>query len=390
MQYFSDASHGNFGQRMPTSATDEIGQLAVYYNSFMTQLEEYSSNLKQEIAVRREAEYNLRESEERYRSVMEAADDPIVIYDIGGHVSYFNPAFSRVFGWSLEEMLGQKMDHFVPEENWPETNMMIGAVLAGEVLPATETRRYTKDGNIINVSISGAAYRGHNGELAGSIIILRDITETKKLTRLLMDIGDKVRQTMGQNLHDDLCPHLIGIAGLTTVLKDKVEKDNAENGILAERIIALINEATNKARGLARGLCPVHLVSHGLQAALGEICTNCTMTSGISCVFNGDERLTIKDNALATHLYYIAQEAVNNAVKHSSATTIEISLQQEDEYIHLRVIDNGAGMIDSKSDTMGIGLQIMRYRVLVIGAFLDIITVKDGGTTIHVYMKLPD
>ena len=119
-------------------------------------------------------EDNLRESEERYRSVMEAAADPIVIYDKVGHVVYFNPAFQKVFGWNLEECIGHKMDHFVPEENWPETHIMIQAILDGRVLPATETRRYTKSGKTIDVSISGAAYHTQDYALAGSVIILRN------------------------------------------------------------------------------------------------------------------------------------------------------------------------------------------------------------------------
>ena len=88
----------------------------------------------------------------------------------------------------------------------------------------------------------------------------------------------------------------------------------------------------------------------------------------------------MKDNALATHLYYIAQEAVNNAVKHSDATRITITLDQQKGYLNLRVTDNGRG-IEPDSDNRGIGLQIMKYRALVIGAFLKILPAEGGGTS---------
>ena len=172
-QYFEKASFGDFSLRMPISTSDEIGELSQYFNRFMVQLTEYSDNLKMQIQVRREVENTLRESEERYRSVMEAAADPIIIYDMDGGVIYFNPAFSRVFGWSLMECQGRKINHFVPEENWDETSMMINTILSGETVPATETKRYTKDGTVLHVSVSGAVYRDSNQELAGSIIILR-------------------------------------------------------------------------------------------------------------------------------------------------------------------------------------------------------------------------
>ncbi|MBB5349219.1 cache domain-containing protein [Desulfoprunum benzoelyticum] len=389
MNHFENASRGDFSQRMTTAATDEIGQLAGYFNRFMKQLADYSNNLKEQIAVRQEAENSMRESEQRYRSVMESAADPIVIYDMDGKVTYFNHAFESVFGWHLEECLSRRMDHFVPEENWPETFVMINTIKNGGILPATETKRYTKSGDIRSVSISGAAFQDHSGNPAGSVIILRDVTETKRLTNLLMDIGDNIRQTIGQDLHDDLCPHLIGIGGLASALQATISAENGKAAFLAEKIIELIDEATAKARGLARGLCPVHLVSYGLQSALNEIADHTRMTANIRCTFNGDESLTFSNNTLATHLYYIVQEAVNNAVKHAAATTITISLTREEGYIHLRITDNGRG-IGERQGGIGIGMQLMKYRVLAIGAFLEITSAKDAGTTIHVVMKTPE
>ena len=105
-QHFEKASSGDFSLRMATPTGDEIGLLSQYFNRFMVQLTEYSDNLKKQIQVRREVENTLRESEERYRSVMEAAADPIIIYDMDGKVIYFNPAFSRVFGWTLPNVRG--------------------------------------------------------------------------------------------------------------------------------------------------------------------------------------------------------------------------------------------------------------------------------------------
>ncbi len=388
MDHFAHAREGDFSLRMAVTSKDEIGQLAAFFNRFMEQLGAYSSDLKRQIQVRKEAENSLRESEQRYRSVMESAADPIVVYDMEGRVSYFNPAFHQIFGWSLEECLGHKMDRFVPQENWPETRVMIDAIKEGKVLPATETRRYTRTGDIRTVSISGAAFQDHSQRLAGSVVILRDISETKRLTKQLMDVGDNVRQTIGQDLHDDLCPHLIGIGGLASALQSTIAEGNSKGAALAGRIVELIGDAAAKARGLARGLCPVHLVSYGLQAALAEIAENTGLAANIRCTYRGDDSLTVADNALATHLYYIAQEAVNNAVKHAAASTIAISLALEGDYIHLWIIDNGQG-IHERQGKSGIGLQIMKYRALAIGAYLEITSSTADGTSIHLFMKKP-
>lgn len=217
MDSMEQASMGDFSLRMNRSSNDEVGRLALYFNRFMKQLEDYDKNLRQQIEERKIIEAELRENEGRYRSIMEAAPDPIVIYDMIGKVIYFNPAFERVFGFQLDDWMGKKMDHFVPASNWDETSDMVEIIKKGGSLLGNETKRYTSNGEIRIVSISGAPYADVNHQLVGSVIILRDITEKTRLTKRLLDIGDTVRQDIGQHLHDDLCPHLIGTAGLAAV-----------------------------------------------------------------------------------------------------------------------------------------------------------------------------
>jgi two-component system cell cycle sensor histidine kinase/response regulator CckA len=136
---------------------------------------------QKEISIRKETEEALRESENRYLTVLEANPDSVIVYDMEGRVTYLNPTFTKVFGWSLEERLGKKMDMFVPEEDWPTTNIMIEKMLAGEDVSGIETHRLTKAGDIIPVSISGAIFNDRDGNPAGSVVNLRDISEQKRL-----------------------------------------------------------------------------------------------------------------------------------------------------------------------------------------------------------------
>ncbi len=132
-----------------------------------------------DITARKKAEETIRESEERHRIVLEAAPDPVVVYDMENAVTYLNPAFSSRFGWTLEETKGRKID-FVPKESLPETLTMINKVKRGEAFSGVETRRRTKDGEIVDVSVSGAVFVNSQGGPKGSVITLRDITERKQ------------------------------------------------------------------------------------------------------------------------------------------------------------------------------------------------------------------
>jgi PAS domain S-box-containing protein len=139
------------------------------------------------------AENQLRESEERYRTVLQAVPDPVIVYDIEGKGTYINPAFTRVFGWTADEILEKKTD-YVPDENWPETEQMIEKVRAGESFFDVESRRYTKEGKILDVSISAAIHLHPDGTPVGSVHILRDITDQKLVQKALQTAHDELER----------------------------------------------------------------------------------------------------------------------------------------------------------------------------------------------------
>jgi two-component system cell cycle sensor histidine kinase/response regulator CckA len=170
--------HFSFRHRL---ARGEIVDVEVFSGPITLNGKKLLYSIVHDITDRKQAIEALRDSEEKYRTALEANPDPVVVYDIEGKVVYFNPAFTRVFGWSLGKRLGKRMDLFVPEENWTETKMMIKRVLAGESFSGIESRRYTKGGKIIPVSISGAVLRDMDGNPVGSVINLRDISQQKNL-----------------------------------------------------------------------------------------------------------------------------------------------------------------------------------------------------------------
>jgi signal transduction histidine kinase len=144
-----------------------------------------------------------------------------------------------------------------------------------------------------------------------------------------------------------------------------------------------VNEAIHKTRELARGLLPVVPDAQGLMSALQLRSAEIEDLFGITCHFACEPAVLIHDDAMATHLYHIAQEAVNNAIKHGKARVILIRLAQENGCGTLQIRDNGIGIAEDRGASQGMGLHIMSYRAGMIGGRLDVRANPHGdGTTV--------
>ena len=119
--------------------------------------------------------------EEIYRSLLNSSADAIILYDMGGKVRYVNPSFERIFGWTLKDVQGQEIP-FVPESERAFSLAMIDElILNGTPCSGFETRRLTKDGRLVDVSISASRYHDCEGSPAGMLSILRDISPAKRI-----------------------------------------------------------------------------------------------------------------------------------------------------------------------------------------------------------------
>ncbi len=155
------------------------------------------ADARRDLAERRRAEEVLRKSEERYRLLLESSPDPVVVYNLQGEALYVNPAFEQVFGLVREELIGKNID-FVPEESWPETREAIENMLSGQKIHLFETKRLTRDGRLLDVQLSSTLYFDEEGNPAGNIVTLRDISAQKNAERELLkyhnQLGERVAE----------------------------------------------------------------------------------------------------------------------------------------------------------------------------------------------------
>lgn len=389
MNRFSAGTSGDFSVRVGMRSRDELGQLASYFNLFMEKLEHYNDKLQREILERKQAEEGLRLSQEMSSKAFRSSPNGICIISLeDGRFINANDTFLISTGHRREEVVGKTMEQTKIFGNDHESQSLLKSVAKSGRLREYEKEIATRWGELRIGMLSAETIQVRDERCM--LLIIEDITDRKHLEREIMEIGDRERQRIGQDLHDDLCSHLIGIQVLSEVLNRKLHEKSLDEAAYGGKITALIGEAIEKARRLARGLCPVHLVAYGLESSLRELCTSVSEVFNVSCALKcREETVLIHDNTVATHLFYIAQEAVQNAIKHGQATRIVVVLSSDGGIIALRVTDNGSGIRREGVVPRGMGLRIMAHRAKMIGASLEVKPSLGGGTLVECCVREP-
>jgi PAS domain S-box-containing protein len=248
-----------------------------------------------------------------------------------------------------------------------------------------EYRIVRPDGSIRWIHDRAFPVRNEAGKVYRIAGIAEDITESKRLEKEVIEISDREQCRLGQDLHDGICQQLVSIAFATDLLRRDLAAKSTQESVRLARITALLDNAIMQARNLSHALYPVNLVGNGLGVALRELAGSISQGFRVVCEAQCAEAVLIHDHAVATHLYRIAQEAVQNATKHADPTRILICLYQEEETIYLSVTDNGLGLHEKRD--FGVGLSIMRYRANMAGGRLDIQRGPLGGTMISVAVR---
>ena len=319
----------------------------------------------------------LRESEERYRELVELSPDGIFIVQEGAIV-FGNAAGRRLCSVAkLRDLIGRELLEWVHPSFHPAVNGAL-SVPVREMLPV-EVRWARNDKGAVEVEMLARPFC-HEGEPA-ALVVARDITLRRRAERQVLAISERERTSIGQNVHDSLCQSLMGAAYLAGVLRNRLREISPESAAEAEEIGRIVRGCGEEARALARGLCPVHMEGAGLVAALHGLIADVSGRMRIGCTLECDDCLTLEDAAVATNIFRITQEAVANAIKHGRAKSIGIQLAADNGRVTLRVRDDGKG-IPAKPKQSGMGLQTMQYRATMIGGSLEVRRDAPRGTTV--------
>jgi signal transduction histidine kinase len=215
----------------------------------------------------------------------------------------------------------------------------------------------------------------------------REIGVRKKLELEVANVTQHERRRLGRQLHDDLCQHLTGTALKAQTVVKQLQQNDAGTAENARGVVELVNRGIEIARDIARGLFSSELEGDGLIVALGALAETTAQEHQIDCTFHHDAEVTTSADK-ATHLYWIVQEAVTNAVRHANAKRIEIRLTRAGDGIELLVEDDGVGLGHSSGEQNGVGLHVMRHRAQLAGGFLKTSNGEPHGTSIRCAIPL--
>lgn len=337
-----------------------------------------------ELQLTREA---LVASEKRSSAVLETAVNAIITMSDARLIETVNSATERLFGYSREEMVGQNIKMLMPQPYREKHDSYVQNYLRTGVKKiigiGREAVGQRKDGTVFPMDLSVGEALLPDGRRVFTGII-RDLSDRKQLEDKILQISEEEQHRIGQDIHDDLCQQLAAIGCLAKVAHQQLHKSGSTAAENLHEIVRLVTHANVQAREMSRGLMPVVLDASGLMAALADLAQGTERIFRVACLFRCEDPVEIPDNKMATQLFRIAQEAVANAIKHSHAERIEISLAEEDGNVLLNICDNGVGIPDNVSGrSTGMGLLTMTHRARMLGGLLTVDLDDAGGTIVR-------
>ncbi len=382
----------------------------------------------QEIVRRKNAENELRLSGERYRNIYHKTPVMLHSIDTEGRIIRVSDHWLEKMGYEREEIIGEKLTSFYTEDSrkYAEDIIFPKFFTTGfcEDIPYTYvTKNYEK----IEILLSCYGVRNESGEIERSLAVSVDVTEknrtqmalqeTKvKLSQYSMDLEKQVtkrteelqktkdnlkrlsenimvsqereKAIVAGELHDHLGQVLTALRIDTVWIKKLLSKSNKDAESRAEKMCSLIDHTIDDVREMAYRLRPRVLDDLGLVDALESMISDFEKRSNVSCVFK-HKKIGQINETLTTALYRITQEAVTNALRHSSASSIEVELKMDGNFLILNIKDNGCGFLKTDENEINtFGLAGMEERADLAGGKLEIFSTPENGTEICCKIKM--
>jgi two-component system CheB/CheR fusion protein len=288
-----------------------------------------------------------------------------------------------MFGYAPEEVVGRNVSllmHSPDQKNYDaDLANYLRTGQARNIGIGREMEGQRKDGALFPMELSVSEVRLGDRRLFTALV--RDISERRELEQAVATASEQERTRIAQELHDGLGQQIGGLLFLMNGLHRDLQGANVPQAETVGQLCGELGTALAQARRLAHDLYAVSASPEGLVEALENLAERVSTERGVACGFTGETSMLVHNQAVASHLYRLAQEAAHNALKHSRGTRIDIKLVRQPGRVELSVRDNGIGL-PSQPGSPGLGLRTMEQRARLIGGWLKVHTHASGGVEV--------
>ena len=356
-----------------------------------------------DITERRKAEEAVRESERRFRTVLDRMRLMGLGTDPSGAITYCNDYFAEVTGWTREALIGSDyVARFIPPGH-PVIDIFKRALATGEMPVHYQNEILTRTGARRLVEWDNTLLRDEAGRVASMVSIGVDVTERAKAEHELRQSEERLRALaqhlesareeeqarIAREIHDELAQSLTALRlDLSWLAKRVPGADQAVRAKMTE-MTALAGATIEAGRRIAAELRPPILDDLGLIAALEWYVQDFARRTALQATLHvGPQELAL-DGRLAVTGYRIVQEALTNVARHAEAKRVTVRLGERDGALVLEITDDGRGIrADAAASGRSFGIVGMRERAAAHGGALEVASAPGGGTVVRATIPL--
>jgi PAS domain S-box-containing protein len=336
-----------------------------------------------DITAKRNSQLELARQHQFNEKLIREAAALIILLDRHAKIVMVNPAVEIVTQFKSKELVGKTLwlCGLLDKAEIPNAKQRMKDIMNGAERVSGVARARTSSGELRVLQIQNTATRLEDGTVENVIITAIDITEQHRLQQHLMEAVEQEQARIGHDLHDGVGQLLTGIGTLAESLQADLQGRQKED---AERIYQLIRETIHQVRQLSHTMSPASVQNRDLSASLLLLADSVRTNFRRQCETNLAPDIQIRDPQLAGHLFRIAQESVNNAIRHGAPKKINISLRREGAKEAVLEIFNDGATFDCKpgSTTEGIGLRVMKHRAGLIQSSIQVTCPSAGGVLV--------
>ena len=383
LRAINQMEQGDLSTRLPIFSLPEFSRIAQNFNLMGESLQAST------------------EENRRLALIVRQTADAIMIHDLDGNISFWNPAAQRLFGYAPEEIIGKSAALLTAPGHENELAENLAAIADKRTIEAYDTQRVTRDGRLIDVGLSAAPLIDpHTDKVIGEICSIRDITErrlvqvaerkleeNRQLTHLIQRHIEDERRSLSRELHDELGQYVTAIKTFAVGIANKTKTQMPDVEANAQTIVAAANHIYDGMHNIIRQLRPGLLDNLGLPETLRDTVSGWQgQHPEIHFALNLSGKLDALGETLNINLYRIVQESVTNILCYAQASQVDIKLAiTKTGELQLIIKDDGKGMdIDTVDQTNHFGLLGMRERVQALHGSFNLDSSPNQGTTIYI------